>query len=430
MQKIDTHCHVFNSKIASVPLLLDIIKSILTPSFMAAGEETTEELQSFTGTAGRIGELFKLLFNKKEDTLLDYISEYERDTVFVPLMFDIKYAAYSKDAIKVLQEMNATLEEFNATQAQDNLLQSGDEEGLKMLFDEIEAIIEELEEPADGPVLLAKGPRDTFDRQYEQLIALRKRHPGIIKPFFAVDSRRNNVYALMVQAIEKENFAGVKLYCPNGYSPLDPRLEPVYQYCLLNNIPITAHCSYGGFATLENKINVNGAIYKNNKVQQFTGELRFSKKITAKGGVEERALALNHPALWDEVLQKYKGLKLNLAHFGIKGGESMEERFEWSNLILEMMLKHENLYTDLSCMTDKKNITHLWELASNADQECPFDLKITDRILFGTDFWLSMIFNDMEEYMNNFELVFADKQEDLRKIQQINPRRFLNNYEL
>lgn len=428
-QKIDVHCHLFNKKIASIPLLLDAIKSILKKKKFTDKNELESDSLSALGNIRRISRLLKILFSNKEDTLLNYLSKYESDTFFVPLMFDLKFAVDSAEAIEMLREMKNELQDelTNIHNEEDNSNRLEDEynvDEFDTLFTVIDEIIQENDRSSED--LLTGSQHDTFDEQYKQLIDLRNRHTSVIKPFFAVDSRRSNIFTKMKYALEKDGFAGVKMYCPNGYSPLDPRLDEVYRYCVDHNIPITAHCSYGGFATLENKVNVQGAIYKDNQVMHYDGELKFAKKIFNPGGVEERALALNHPDLWNAVLNKYKGLKLNLAHMGIRSVDDFDERYEWSNLIIKMMLEHETLYTDLSCMSAKESIAYLWELGSKADQECDFDLKITDRIMFGTDFWLSMLFKDLKLYMQDFEDVFANKPNDFIRLQQINPKRFLN----
>jgi predicted TIM-barrel fold metal-dependent hydrolase len=431
-QKIDVHCHLFNKKIASIPLLLDAIKSIVEPGKQPTHEN---ELGVSWEEIKRIGRLLKLLFSNDEDALLGYLSKYESVAVFVPLMFDLKLAVDSAEAVETLKEMKAGLHDRLRRGASESsallrLENDADEfaelSGFEALLNTVEEIIAEKENASKN--LLAVSLRDTFDEQYQQLIELKNKHAAAvaIKPFFAVDARRGDVYERMKTAIEKDGFSGVKMYCPNGYSPVDPRLDKVYRYCLDNHIPITAHCSYGGFATLENEVDVQGAIYADNRVTPYEGKLKFTKKITQHGGVEERALALNHPDLWNVVLNKYGGLKLNLAHLGIRGVDNPDERYEWSNLIIKMMLEHENLYTDLSCMTDKKAIADLWELASKADKQCRLNLSITDRVMFGTDFWLSMMFKDLNLYMEDFNAFFADKQEDFTRLQQINPSRFLN----
>lgn len=431
-QKIDVHCHLFNKKIASIPLLLDAIKSIVEQGKQPAHEN---ELGVSWGEIKRIGRLLRLLFSNDEDALLTYLSKYDSVAVLAPLMFDLKLAVDSAEAVETLKEMKAALhskllgvsESSALLRVENNADEVDGLFGFEALFNTVEEIIAEKESDLANN-LLAGSLRDTFDEQYRQLIDLKNRHaPAIdVKPFFAVDARRGDVYERMKTAIEKDGFSGVKMYCPNGYSPLDPRLDNVYQYCLDGNIPITAHCSYGGFATLENEVDVQGAIYADNQVTPYEGKLKFTKKITQHGGVEERALALNHPDLWAVVLSRYKGLKLNLAHLGIRSVDSPDKRYEWSNLIIKMMLEHENLYTDLSCMTDRDAIAGLWDLASKADRQCSLSLKVTDRIMFGTDFWLSMMFKDLDLYMKDFGSCFADKQDDFIRLQQINPVRFLN----
>lgn len=428
-QDIDIHCHLFNKEIASTPLLLDAIRSILKTEKSTNNNKLESDSLKALDDVRRISQLLKTLFSNDEDTLLNYLSKHESNTIFVPLMFDLKFAVDSTEARAALRCMKTKLQDELANiyceEENSGLLENNQNvNGFDMLFNTIDELLQENDHSSEN--LLAVSKMDAFDVQYKQLIALRNRHSLVIKPFFAVDSRRGDIFEKMKYALEKDNFAGVKMYCPNGYSPLDPRLDEVYLYCIEKNIPITAHCSFGGFATLENKVNVQGAIYNDNQVIPYEGELKFTKKVVQSGGVEERALALNHPDLWNAVLYKYKGLKLNLAHMGIRNVDNQEKRYEWSNLIIKMMLEHENLYTDLSCMSKKESIAYLWALAAKADQRCDFNLKITDRIMFGTDFWLSMLFKDLKLYMEDFESVFASHPKDLVRLKQINPKRFLN----
>lgn len=425
-QKIDVHCHLFNKRVTSISLLFDLIKSIRTKEEdqVTAGEKSS----SFRERLKRIVRLLKLLFSKNDDTLAEYLLKYEPDTILVPLMFDLHYAVASKDALQMLSEMNTELkEQLETFMADKNTSEVIPDDGLSeldALHEEINRFIVE-HENACTDLSICSSKEDTFDTQYRQILKLKAKYGPILQPFFAVDPRRSGIYQQMRDAIEKDGFAGVKMYCPNGYSPLDPRLDNVYRYCLDNNIPITGHCSYGGFATLENKIEVRGFIYKDHQVVEYTGTLSFTKKIIQRGGVEERALALNHPDLWNMVLERYKGLKLNLAHMGIRQSNDLKKRFEWSELITQMMLRHENLYTDFSCMTEEDAIIYLWNMACKADQKYDGQWKITDRIMFGTDFWLNMLTKDMDQYLKSFHTVFSEKSEDLIRIQTINPCRFL-----
>ncbi|MGL5317843.1 MAG: hypothetical protein ACRC9Q_04015, partial [Bacteroidales bacterium] len=154
--------------------------------------------------------------------------------------------------------------------------------------------------------------------------------------------------------------------------------------------------------------------------------LLFESSLTDPGGVEDRAKALNHPALWHEVLKKYPLLKLNLAHMGVRSTNNLSEKYEWSNLIVEMMLCYENLYTDLSCRTDSGQLQMLWMMAKNEDTHCKLPLSVTDRVLFGTDFWLSMQYEDVKAHLKCFDSTFAEEPNSLARLKQINPARFLN----
>lgn len=432
VQKVDVHCHLFNKKIASIPLLLDLIKSIMKSNRQVANDVCMEtDGASPASQVKRISRLLKLLLSKNEDRLIKYLLGYEPDALCVPLMFDLKYAVESKEALETLRQMKVSLQEELDTVYSENqpdrspvANDRNDEDGFEDLFNEIDRFIVESQGAADQLETNSFGG-DTFDEQYRQLMRLRDKHACVIKPFFAVDPRRPDVFERMKQALETDGFGGVKLYCPNGYSPLDPRLDKVYHYCVVNDVPVTAHCSYGGFATLENRVVVQGAIYQDNQVKEYSGLLRFNKRIVEAGGIEERALALNHPDLWAVVLGKYPRLRLNLAHAGVRGADDIEERHEWSRLIFDLMLRNENLYTDFSCNSSEASISHLWRLASEADACHVGGLKVTDRVMFGTDFWLNMLFIGMDQYMNSFRSAFAGKEEDLVRIQTVNPRRFL-----
>jgi len=89
----------------------------------------------------------------------------------------------------------------------------------------------------------------------------------------------------------------------------------LYDFCSKNNIPVTAHNSYSGFATPLEEVEIFGDIYVNNAVTPVHGNVTFSKAFST-GWIQDRAEKLNHPEIWKKVLLNYPNLKLNLAHFG------------------------------------------------------------------------------------------------------------------
>lgn len=440
VQTIDMHCHLFNKNMLSIRLLVEILASISIKSKRMDVETDEVKIQRagiIPDKFKRIISLLRELFSDDYSAPYDYIQRYQKNAIFAPLMFDLTYAgaSHAKDADSKRIKRNSINESFNLPGNSGVLMELHDEldsfvkrNSRAFEEDEIELIEKLLNEVREEPLSSKSSspsisrntaPLDTFQTQYKELLALKNKYPDKIKPFFAVDPRRPGVYDMMINAIENDGFTGVKLYAPNGYSPCDPRLDDVYSYCLDRNIPITAHCSHGGFASLENNISVQGWIFKNGKPQQYSGNIKFDNRIT--NGVKERADTLNHPELWSMVLDKYDGLKLNLAHYGI-GKE--EDRYEWSELILELMLKHPNLYTDLSCITDKEDLIHLWKISKDADSKCSdHDFKVTERIMYGSDFWLNTLFIDMETYLANFDQSFSENE--LKRIKLTNPKRFL-----
>lgn len=68
------------------------------------------------------------------------------------------------------------------------------------------------------------------------------RDPKKFIGFACIDPRMPNCMDLLVHAIEDLKLKGVKfgpIY--NGVSLLDPRLEPIYQYLVKRNLPLTMH---------------------------------------------------------------------------------------------------------------------------------------------------------------------------------------------
>lgn len=183
-------------------------------------------------------------------------------------------------------------------------------------------------------------------------------------------------------------FAGIKLYPPLGFDPWpedDPvELEKVrflYSESIRKKLPLTVHCSDGGFITSPNA--------------------NFLTDPSAK---------------WKKVLERteYRELKINFAH----AGNQKNGKNEWQDTILKYIAKNKNIYTDCSCFTpqisDYEKVNKIMNEATESN------------ILFGTDFIINLIWSDSyNQYLNNFiENPFLDaRQKDL--ICCINPERFL-----
>lgn len=169
------------------------------------------------------------------------------------------------------------------------------------------------------------------------------------------------------------SFAGVKVYPPLGYDPWpdhsDEELEKVktlYGFCIDNRLPITAHCSQGGFCVLGKK----------------------------------NAAAFTSPDRWEKALKAFPGLKLDLAHFG---GGIADKNSEWMDKVTCLVQNYENVYTDFACQCFiEKNYQFLGDyLDAHKNDPTPFALE--DKVLFGTDFMINLFWIDSyEDYLKQF----------------------------
>jgi predicted TIM-barrel fold metal-dependent hydrolase len=183
-------------------------------------------------------------------------------------------------------------------------------------------------------------------------------------------------------------FAGIKLYPPLGFDPWpsDKRIELdkvkfLYSECIRRKLPITVHCSDGGYKTSP-------------VAQQLTDP---SQK-------------------WQIVLSRpeYRNLKINFAHLG----SQKEGKTDWQQTILANIVRNRNVYTDCSCLTP---LVSDYEIIKKI-----IDEETESNILFGTDFVINLIWSDSyNDYLNNFinSPCLDERQKEL--ISEINPERFM-----
>jgi predicted TIM-barrel fold metal-dependent hydrolase len=73
---------------------------------------------------------------------------------------------------------------------------------------------------------------------------LAKKYPGRVYSFAGVDPRRHNASGIFEKAVKEYGAIGLKIYCPNGYTPLEPKLYPLYQKCVELDVPLLTHSGY------------------------------------------------------------------------------------------------------------------------------------------------------------------------------------------
>ncbi len=213
-------------------------------------------------------------------------------------------------------------------------------------------------------------------------------------------------------------FIGFKMYPPLGYRPWDikrlPGLKTFFADCESKQIPIISHCSPGGMCTHEREFyfdfdrhNIDrknagnpGAEYEDISDEKARRTRYFQEEYTS-------------PAAWKKVLTHHPDLKLCLAHFGgsdfkknlAQSGwpfsfdtQSPDSWPLWNREIIDLIVSHENVYTDLSyffALFTEKNIrvdciATFKEALKNAIAS---NTRLANRILFGTDWYMILMDN-------------------------------------
>lgn len=191
-------------------------------------------------------------------------------------------------------------------------------------------------------------------------------------------------------------FAGIKLYPPLGFDPWPDdgtKLIAIYETCCDKNIPITIHCSDGGFKT-----------ETNDNIKKFTNPLR-----------------------WGAILKNFPTLKLNFAHFGKqKNILWFIPQRKWEKTILEFMTKYENVYADFSYSgCNEGYYKYLQDLLKDTTSN-PNKKSIAERILFGSDFMINLLSIDSyNDYLEYFATSQSIDKSNKHLFCSVNPSRFL-----
>jgi uncharacterized protein len=168
------------------------------------------------------------------------------------------------------------------------------------------------------------------------------KYPDKFVGFAYVDPRRPDYVEMLEHGIETLGLKGVKfgpIY--NGVALEDPRLEPVYRYCVANDLPLTMHMG-----------------------------TTFARNAPVDLG---RAIHVEPVAL------RYPDLKIILAHMG----------HPWFEDCIAVVRKQPNVYCEVSALFYRP--WQYWNILIAAQE-----YKITDKIFFGTDFPFSGVLESID----------------------------------
>jgi len=252
--------------------------------------------------------------------------------------------------------------------------------------------------------LIAKQVEEIYDN-------IIKQYGGIIHPFVPFCPARELSFrhgmknpegtaseisslALVKDAIENKGYIGVKLYNSLGYKPylnteveeyrkkiklhqekypfkgeeFDEVLGDLYDYCIEKDVPITAHCVMDGIEAFKN-------------ASWHFGNAKF----------------------WRDVLsqERFKNLKVNLAHFGWNKKEDYEDENTWVKDICQMLEEFDTLYTDvghhrvISKKEQKKFVTDYKKIISDFP-------VVKERLLFGIDWHVIKRVNKFKDFKKSY----------------------------
>lgn len=197
-----------------------------------------------------------------------------------------------------------------------------------------------------------------------------------------------------IESMGSNFFSGIKVYPPLGFDPWPEekeerkKVELIYEFSMKKRIPITTHCSNGGYRIIDTR-----------EAELYTS-----------------------PARWEMVLKRYPQLKLNFGHMG---NQETKRENRWGKEIISLMTKYENVYGDFSCRGfNNEYYGSLKMMIDEVDSENRERVK--RHILFGSDFTINLLW--MNSYSNYLKIYrdtpcFSDEEKDV--FASVNPEHFL-----
>ncbi len=268
--------------------------------------------------------------------------------------------------------------------------------------------------PMDMVFMLAGKVPVSLEYQHKELAQIAANDEACI-PFIGVDPRRKGVFE-MVKDLHSQQFKGIKLYPPMGFYPNDTRLTAIFEFASANNLPIMAHCSRGG---------VN--------IKKITKAMLQEPNPIGRPVVKMKAKLFSDiytdPANYDPIATQFPHLNICLAHFGGDTewdkylehswhSNDPEENKSWLSVILDLIHKHDNIYTDISSTLFQKE--HYMDLLLVLLE----NKKVRERVLFGSDYYMMERVKSKEREMA-LKIRSRLGSELFKQIAETNPKRYL-----
>lgn len=270
----------------------------------------------------------------------------------------------------------------------------------------------------------AGRPLSNYNTQLDEMIRLRARgnYANILLPFICVDPRRpefTDGVALLnwiKPYFEKFGFVGIKMYPALGYYPFDAKLDELYAWAEEHQVPILYHA-------------VEGVIHYRGPLDGLP-EPRFASHHhrLQETRPEKYQRNFSEPDNYHHLLKMFPKLKICLAHYG--GDDEILGKKRWYKTIRDLVVNHENVYTDVSFSLYNEAIFG----AIHHDINDRNAATLGDRIMFGTDYYNVKKNKDEADLRDQLRAALArfDKQKNIAipsfdRIASVNPGKFLTS---
>lgn len=273
-----------------------------------------------------------------------------------------------------------------------------------------------------------------IDTQLAEVERVRIDHPNNFFPFVGVDPRHLQGAALrdwVREKIERGMFFGIKLYPSLGFFPFDPALDELYRWAAANGVPVMTHCTRGGVYYTGRMANVLTSDTPLSLAPDHPAMPAIHARVAgyraAKWVMRNNKYACNvflHPDNFRPVLDAHPALRVCFAHFGGDDqllGEEHElaqrgiDADNFHHKVMQMMDAYPTVFTDISYTLYKDEVYKtLIPL---------IDGPYSDRILFGTDFFMTLRERKEEELL--YGCINALQLQRFNKIAGPNIDRFL-----
>lgn len=213
-----------------------------------------------------------------------------------------------------------------------------------------------------------------------------------LHPFIGFDPRREvqsrrlhepqTALELVQEAVERYGVVGVKLYPPMGFRPIgntatldmsaelaaevDKALRRLYEWCLREDVPITAHCNIS-----------NGA---HDSYQDFS-----------------------HPDSWRAVLDEFPGLRLNLGHFGGARAQETDDGWPWKIARMVDDVARRRLFADVgNHRIDKTDVLDGYVAMLSRMFSADETRAMQSRLMYGSDWLMLAILPKHEQFLETY----------------------------